>query len=544
MRVITDEDLRRIVDGHFRRAYDEGAAPGISYGVVRGDRLVHHGGLGSVDLAIPGAVPNCDTVFRIASMTKSFTAATALSLRDEGLLVLDRPAAEYVPALARPGLISQVTVRHLLTMSAGFVTDDPWGDRQQDLPTSDFLALLSDDLAPSWRPGRQFEYSNLGYAIVGLVIESVTGRSYREVVRERLLAPLALAASGFDVSEVGAHLVAKGYVRRGSDWEVEPIAGHGAFSPMGGLLSSVRDTARWVSTLLAAEEDRERAPALRPDSLREMASGQRFIEAVTEQGGSDAGVTTDVRLYGFGLFEEHLSWGRSVAHSGGYPGFGSHMRWHPRSGLGIVAMGNRTYAPMYKVAAAALAELVQHEHPTAAPVPLAGSLDRAVQVVNTLLNEWDEELLPRHFTPNVAEDEPWSSRRSAAEEIRRSHGRLHPVAGPEEPWQGPGHRAWWLRGDRGGAVRCEVLVGPLPHSQIQWLRWRSVPEPTPAVRATAERALLASHPGAELGAFRGVDDGRTTFQAQVAGQRLEVVVSGSGPVKVRPLPVRVSPFEP
>ena len=124
---------------------ERGGQPGLAYGVLAGGELVHARGLGERRLG--GPAPDAGTVFRIASMTKSFTAAAVLLLRDEGALALADPADRYVPelkGLALPGAdCPPVTLRHLLTMTAGFPTDDPWGDRQQGLPLAEFAGLLA-----------------------------------------------------------------------------------------------------------------------------------------------------------------------------------------------------------------------------------------------------------------------------------------------------------------------------------------------------------------------------------------------------------------
>src|SRR5215468_14682 len=106
-------------------------------------------------------------------MTKSFTAAAVFLLRDEGALRLDDLSEASVPELA--GLCSlagsaSVTIRQLLTMTAGFPTDDPWGDRLQGQPLAEFAEFLAGGVSLAWVPGTRFEYSNLGYAILGRVI--------------------------------------------------------------------------------------------------------------------------------------------------------------------------------------------------------------------------------------------------------------------------------------------------------------------------------------------------------------------------------------
>src|SRR5205085_7859950 len=136
--------------------------------------------------------PDADSVFRIASMTKSFTAATILRLRDDGALRLDDDAASWIPELGAirswSGDSPPITIRHLLTMSAGLPADDPWGDRQQGLDIDAFRRLIAGGLSFVWTPGTHFEYSNTGYGILGRLITNVTGREYRDAVQERILA--------------------------------------------------------------------------------------------------------------------------------------------------------------------------------------------------------------------------------------------------------------------------------------------------------------------------------------------------------------------
>ncbi|HJZ28222.1 MAG TPA: serine hydrolase domain-containing protein, partial [Streptosporangiaceae bacterium] len=195
-------DVDRLAASYHQR----GGQPGLAYGIVLGGELVHAAGLGQRHLG--GAPPDADTVFRIASMTKSFTASAILALRDDGVLKLDDPAEEYVPELRGwPSVTpdsARVSIRHLLTMTAGFPTDDPWGDRQQGLPLDEFDALLARGVSFNWAPGTRFEYSNLGYAILGRVIAAASGGPYDEFIRTRLLAPLRMSRTGFAAEEFTA----------------------------------------------------------------------------------------------------------------------------------------------------------------------------------------------------------------------------------------------------------------------------------------------------------------------------------------------------
>ncbi len=245
-----------------------GGQPGLAYGVIANGELGHSGGRGERWLG--GPPPDADTVFRIASMTKSFTATLVLMLRDRGALRLDDPAVGYVPVLGGVELPSAdspaITIRHLLTMMAGFPTDDPWGDRQQGLDPAVFARLLADgDVRCAWAPGTRFEYSNLGYAVLGKVIESVTGLDYARAIRTEVLGPLGLTQTGYEAAEFDPSQLARGYRRDSGEWhELEPDP-NGAFAPMGGIFSCVRDLARWVagfaSRLPAWHDPGSRRPA-------------------------------------------------------------------------------------------------------------------------------------------------------------------------------------------------------------------------------------------------------------------------------------------
>src|SRR6516165_2085248 len=151
--------------------------PGLVYGVVADGRLVHVGTFGVQDLKSRRRV-TADTLFRIASMTKAFTALTVLKLRDDGRLRLDAPAEEYVPEMRGwkypTGDSPRIRVRDLLNHIAGFVTDDPWGDRQTPLPEPEFTQLLHEGVPFTRSPGITFEYSNLGFAILGRIVTNVS----------------------------------------------------------------------------------------------------------------------------------------------------------------------------------------------------------------------------------------------------------------------------------------------------------------------------------------------------------------------------------
>jgi hypothetical protein len=184
--------------------------------------------------------------------------------------------------------------------------------------------------------------------------------------------------------------------------------------------------------------------------------------------------------YGFGLFEELGPAGRFVFHSGGYPGFGSHMRWHPASGLGIVALANSTYAPMSTIAARALRELVLgSDVPLHAASPDLPGLDRARSTVMSWLladraDGAEGAAMRELFADNVEQDVPWSERLLQWEEVRASG--VPEVRGESRP--SPGTLVLDL-GNADTRWRLTVMVSPHDPLLVQSVALRTVPADGP-----------------------------------------------------------------
>lgn len=453
-----------VVDDRISQAAQLHGIPATAYGLILGGEIVHVGVLGDVPSARAATMS-----FRIASMTKSFTAATVLSLRDEGLLALDAPVTEFLPWAATIGLPTSapaLRIGHLLTMTGGFPTDDPWGDRQESLPIDDFDALVAGGLTFCRPPGLEFEYANIGYALLGRVITQVTGTAYADVVRERLLEPLGMAASTFDVDHardrlVGMHPTEGGLV-------AQPEGPPGAFTPMGGLWSTVADMARWIYFLESAWSDAPESGPLSRWSRREM---QRpHITVGREPDGS-------IDSYGLGVrISDHPDLGRFIHHSGGYPGYGSHMRWHPDTRWGIVALGNRTYAPMRHACADALAAIVHDEAGEASRVRAVDRLwpqtERAMALAESLLEEWDDAALDSAAAINLDLDQARDERRRAWQALAAGSVRRDPASVTS---RSPAHARWTVATDD-GLVELDVLLTGEREPGIQALTARVAPE--------------------------------------------------------------------
>ena len=503
-------DVDALAAGYQRR----GGQPGLAYGIVIDGELVHAAGLGERHLG--GPPPDAGTVFRIASMTKSFTAAAILALRDDGLLKLDDPAEEYVPELRGWPPVTpdsaRVSIRHLLTMTAGFPTDDPWGDRQQGLPLEEFASFLTGGVRFNWAPGTRFEYSNLGYAILGRVITAVTDAAYPDHIRHRLLRPLGMTRTGYEAEEFEAEEfetpdrpdTADGGLARGFRWAKDDAESGGrwaevgfdavgAFAPMGGIFSCVRDLALWVAGFAGAfppgEPGAGGAHPLRRATRREMQLPQELTGW-----GKPAAFPGDpapaLSAYGFGLFvEDHPRFGRIVSHSGGYPGFGSNMRWHPASRIGVIALGNGTYAPVTTLTARLLDTILRHREPPAHGYAVALAPDTrdrdagpwpetlaARQAVSGLLRSWDDAEATRLFSPNVAQDSPLRERQRDIAAIRERIGEFSDDDGRSPEFDTPAHCRWWLAGPY-GVVQAQIQLTPERPPRVQSLTLAVPPAP-------------------------------------------------------------------
>ena len=424
-----------------------------------------------------------DTVFRIASMTKSFAAAAILQLRDADKLTLDTPFTDYVPELAHMTLPTAdsppITVRHLLTMNAGLPQDDPWADRQLYRDDSSLSEIYRQGVTFSSAPATRFEYSNLGYMILGRIITRISGQPALAYISERLIEPLGMTDTVWNESEVAADRLALPY-----HWldeavvseELLPSAGDNAV--FAGIFTTVPDLARWVSFFLDAWPARNSAddgPLCR-SSRREMQ--QIWNLAPPRHTPFELGDKAEFKSsgYGFGLSISHDGQYPIVGHGGGLPGYGSYMCWSPQHQLGIVGLANVRYAGVSKVATKALQLLIE-----AAGLPKHMDkpppyLQEAATNITTLLCEWDDGLADQIFADNFFLDLDRSHWQERLAKLREVHGRwseqLHTFS--QENWL---RGSWTINGERG---YCQLWfsMNPTRPPQIQALRIKSVLPPS------------------------------------------------------------------
>jgi CubicO group peptidase (beta-lactamase class C family) len=472
------KNIIALMDSHFSQHQLAKNIPGVAYGLIKDGELIHANGFGETVIA-SGNCPDSSSVFRIASMTKSFTATAVLLLRDQGKLRLDDDITQYLPwtdSIGIPEFGHVITIRDLLTMNAGFPTDDPWGDRQESLEIESFDDLVSQGLRFTRAPRMGFEYSNLGYALLGRIITVTSGIDYLDFVATEIHQPLKMSASTFQQANVSAENFVQGYAEFAAGFTPEPLTVPGAFSAMGGLLSNITDLATWVAGFQSAWNDSSQHP-LQKWSRREMQEPQRhartaaFTDPHTDQIKS---VTTS---YGYGLMvDEDSLLGRFVSHSGGYPGFGSHMRWHPESGWGIVALGNRTYAAMMPAASEALATIVRDHtsRKTYSESDIWYETASAMEVVEKLLTKWDDDLADEWFAINMDLDQPRNERAAVFTALNSSSATISRVPGSLSTTT-PAHAKWQVSSDS-GLIDIEILMSPTKQPKIQTLKVAKTPQ--------------------------------------------------------------------
>jgi CubicO group peptidase (beta-lactamase class C family) len=402
--------------------------PGVAYGIVVDNELVlsSASGLSNIEDKLAATTR---TSFRIASMTKSFTAMAIMKLRDEGRLSLHDPVHKYIPQMATLEYLTAdapiIDIENLLTMTAGFPEDNPWGDRQ--LPESDqmLIDLIEEGISFANTPSYDFEYSNTGYALLGKIISQVSGISYQNYIAKSILQPLGMTQTYWEYDSIAGEQLALGYRWEDNQWKLEPMLHDGAYGAMGGLITSIEDFSKYVSFQLSAwppRSDTDNGPIKR-SSLREMQTPQYsklYANATDFNGDPCAGISG----YGYGLgIAEYCNNMKLVSHGGALPGFGSNYAFFPEYGVGIMAFCNLTYTSPYpfKKIGELLFKTIDLK-PRQLPVSDV-LLERQKQIIE-LIQHWDSVLEEEILADNFYLDRSRERRQSEIKEVLNKAGDL------------------------------------------------------------------------------------------------------------------------
>ena len=459
------------VDSVMRAFMTRSRVPGIAYGIIVDGRLLHVAAHGIRHLPDSARV-DTSSVFRIASMTKSFTALAILQLRDAGTLSLDDPAERYVPELRQLRYATtdarHITVRDLLSHAAGFPEDNPWGDQQLDASDDDLARMIRSGIPFSNTPGVAYEYSNFGFAILGRIIVNVSGMPYARYIREKVLLPLGMTSTTMEARTVPPTRLAHGYRLQDGRWLEEPPLADGSFGAMGGMLTSSADLSRWVGLMLSAWPARDGAesPVLKRSSLREMQQIWRFAGATASQSTAGA-LSLNAGGYAYGLrVAQTCLFNQIVSHSGGLPGFGSQMRWLPEQGVGIIALGNLTYTGWGAPLDAAFDVLAKSGGLTARTVRPSPVLTAMQGKVTRLVTDgWAQPLADSIAAMNLYRDESGVRRGAAiARLVQAAGGNCRPDGAL---WAENALRGEWKLACSTGALRVRITLAPTEPARVQ-----------------------------------------------------------------------------
>ncbi|MDT3500048.1 serine hydrolase domain-containing protein [Stenotrophomonas maltophilia] len=313
------------IDG-LMQAYD-GQVPGAAVLVLHDGQAVFRRGYG-LAVVEDGTAVTAASNFRLASVSKQFTAAAVLLLVEEGRLGLDQPARRWLPEL--PPAASSVTLRQLLSHTSGLPDYedlmDPADSRQ--VHDADVLALLAREDRLDFTPGTAYRYSNSGYALLALIVGRASGQDFATFLQQRIFGPLHMTHTvahqdGVDTVTARAY----GYSWLDGRWQRTDQSTTSAVLGDGGIYSSLDDLARWDA-------------ALYDDRLLSAASRQAMFSPAT------ATTEPDVPHYGFGW---RLN-GRMQWHSGESIGFRNVILRYPDRQLTVIVLSNRNAPEPYPLA--------------------------------------------------------------------------------------------------------------------------------------------------------------------------------------------------
>lgn len=468
------------IDGLFADFARETHAPGLVYGVVRDGRLVHVHSIGVQDVHTRVSVSS-QTVFRIASLTKSFTALAVLRLRDSGALDLGASVADIIPQLkvvAESGERPRpIRLTDLLTHTAGFVTDDPWADRLLDMPEAAFSRLMEQGISVIRAPGERFAYSNLGYNLLGRVIANVSGQRYQDYISNSILRPLGMSATVWETRDVPGRLRALGYSWVDNHLEEQPLLSDGAFGAAAGLSTSAVDYARFIAWVLAAwRPGHLNQPSIvEPATIREAGRGTVLSMVNTRPDGPGGKPCPVAYMYGYGFYVVNdCELGVMLRHPGGLPGFGSQVLLLPQDGVGLFAFANLTYAPVWQPIVAAAVRLkrvglLRGENP-----PPSGVLERAARNALRAYATGDVAVVQDELASNVLLDRSREQRNSELKTYRARLGGCPSIAPQEIRSVLAG--SFLLHCAR-GQLQLTILLSPTVSPKIQYLDFSAAPEP-------------------------------------------------------------------
>lgn len=318
-----------LLDRRLKVYADDHRVPGAVYGVVCDGDLRHWSGYGLAD-PLRERTPDHRTLYRIASITKTFTATAIMQLRDRGALLLSDPIVRFLPEMSAArnpfGRIEDVTLRHLLTHESGLVGEAPTMDLATgQVPSIGEVLEAADQVEVVIPPDSAHKYSNLAFALLGEIIERVAERPYAEWIRQEVTEPLSMNDTVCHPTGEHEERLARGYNARRAGDQLQPAMERPkpTFSD-GGLWSTVEDLAQWISFQMGDGDDTVLSRSSRDEMQRtRLLSDPKWTKA---QGLTWYGVRHNDHIF--------------VGHGGLTYGFSSRIAFARDAGVGVIVLVN------------------------------------------------------------------------------------------------------------------------------------------------------------------------------------------------------------
>ncbi len=306
--------------------------PGAAFAIVSGDKVIFAKGFGTTS-AEGGNPVLADTLFRMGSTTKMFTAAALAALADAGKIRLDAPVGNYLKNL--PPKVANLTAHQLLSQSSGLRDLPPTLFSNDDAGLKQNIFAWKDDVFFT-EPNKIYSYSSANYWLAGLLSEEIYGKPYADVLAEILFKPLGMTRSAVRPTEAMTYPLALGHqVQNGAANVVRPIDNNSAKYPGGSMFSSANELARWAIAML--NNGRIDGKQVLPAAVVENLQKPQFYLPGEERA-----------FYGYGLLGYTDSGVKTVSHGGASRGYGSTIFFAPEQKIAIVALANTSGQTLQK----------------------------------------------------------------------------------------------------------------------------------------------------------------------------------------------------
>ena len=292
-------------------------APGVAVIVMDDGKVAYSAARGLADIDTKRQITP-DTVFRLGSITKQFTAAVILQLAESGKLSLSDPISKFLPEFPKPA--GDVTVRQLLSHTSGLQTFTPGTSKANELTATESLVAEIRGKPMQAAAGAQYSYNNGGYVLLGAIIEKVTGRAWYQAVEEHITRPLALTAIRYGVEEANVPAMARGYARMGG--KIVPSQPfHMSFvHAAGALTGTVGDLAKWAKALHGGK-------VVKSETYRQMIARTRLTSG-------------EQVAYAMGLENGEVRGRPTIGHGGRINGFAAESLYVPKEDLFVAVIAN------------------------------------------------------------------------------------------------------------------------------------------------------------------------------------------------------------